>query len=242
MQLYDATAHVYDKRHENATTRHLRKREMEMLKKYTKGLVLDIGCGTGVYSGISDDYIGIDVSKNMLAEAVKKRKNHFAVAAAEHLPFSDYSFDTTICMFTVLNLCDHKKAVKEMKRVMKTNGTAIVSVASVWDKKNYSFFEKLKDGNVPDAKSVRIEKEKLKFKLFKKNELIEMFEKEGFTLREFHGVYKWQEPFWNKYVDFGHRARIKLILERVLPSKTARIYVVVFRLKEGTSKKIPQAL
>ncbi len=227
--LYNVTSNKYDKRHDNATTRHLRKREMEAMKKHVKGLVLDIGCGTGVYTDVADDYVGIDTAKNMLEEARKKSNRVFVAASAEELPFGNETFDTAICMFTVLNLCDYKKAAREMRRVLKNGGFAVVSVASVWDRKNYRFLDKLRDTHDSDTKNIRIEKGKLKFRLFTKDELTKLFKKEEFDLTEFHGVYKWQEPYWNKYVKFSLLAKIKLLLERVLPSKTGRIFIAVFR-------------
>ncbi len=227
--LYDKTAHLYDKRHENDTTTHLRKMETKMLKKYARGLVLDVGCGTGVYSGLFEKYTGIDISGKMIKEALRKSKQRYAMANAENLPFHDGTFDTVICMFTVLNLCDYKKAAKEMRRVLKKGGTLIISVASVWDRKNYSMLDKLRGRFDSDIKSIRIERNRLRFKLFTKPELMSLFENAGFRLEEFHGIYKWQEPYWNKYVKFDAVAKTKLVLERMLQSKTGRIYIAVFR-------------
>jgi ubiquinone/menaquinone biosynthesis C-methylase UbiE len=229
MQFYDSTASKYDIRHDNATTRHMRKIELQVLRQYSKGFVLDVGCGTGVYSDISENYAGIDPAKNMALIANKKSGKFFAVAKAEHLPFHDKSFDTVICMFTVLNLCDVFRAVREMRRVLKDGGILVVSVASVWDKKNYGFMDKIMGKHISETKNVRIEKEKLIFKLFAKKELVKLFEKEEFRLLEFRGVYRWQEPFWNKYKDFNFLQKIKLGIEVFLPAGTGRIYIAVFR-------------
>ncbi|MBI4170889.1 MAG: class I SAM-dependent methyltransferase [Candidatus Aenigmarchaeota archaeon] len=227
--LYNYTAKFYDRRHNNDATRHLRKRELELLRKYAHGFILDVGCGTGVYAGLFENYTGMDISKRMINEAMKKSKKLYAAADAEKIPFKDGSFDSVICMFTVLNLCDYRKAVKEMHRALKKNGRLIVSVASVWDRKNYSFWTRLNGRFDSDVKNVRIEKDRLRFRLFTKDELIKIFQYAGFELLEFHGVYKWQEPYWNRYVKFGMTAKIKLVLERLLPSKTGRIYIAVFR-------------
>jgi SAM-dependent methyltransferase len=225
--LYEKTAEKYDKRHENATTRHLRKRERNILRKHAKGLVLDVGCGTGEYADFAD--IGIDPSSSMIKEAMKKSKRIYCAAKAEALPFKDGSFDSLICMFTVLNLCDYRKAASEMKRVVKENGTVIISVASVWDRKDYTFRQKLRNRHDSDVKNIRIEKNRMRFKLFTKRELTGIFQNQGFFLKEMHGIFKWQNPRWNKYADFSTKERIKLAIERMLPTKAARIYIAVFR-------------
>lgn len=227
--LYDLTAHSYDSRHDNDTTRHMRRREAGVLAKHARGLVLDIGCGTGAHAKMFEKYIGADMSRKMVLEASKKNKKQYIIANAESLPFASSSFDSVICMFTVLNLCDAKRAAKEMSSVLKAGGTAVVSVASVWDRKNYGMWSKLRGRPDADAKNVRIEKNRLAFKLFTKRGLIKIFENTGFRLQEFHGIYKWQEPYWNRYASFGIAARAKLLLENILPSQTGRIYIAAFR-------------
>jgi ubiquinone/menaquinone biosynthesis C-methylase UbiE len=229
MKFYDSTAFSYDIRHDNATTRHLRKRESQVLTKHAKGLVLDIGCGTGMYSGISQNFIGIDPSSNMIKEAKKKTDKNFALAKAENLPFASSSFDTAICMFTVLNLCEAGRAIKEMKRILKPNGAVVVSVASVWDRKNYRFIDKIRGKYDSEIKNIRIEKNRLNFRLFKEKYLVKAFEKEGFILKEMHGVFKLQEPYWNKYKNFSLFQRIKLEMERLIPPGTGRIYIAAFK-------------
>ncbi len=229
MKFYNSTADRYDKRHDNATTKHLRKRELKVLKKYARGLVLDVGCGTGEYAGIVKEYVGIDSSVKMILEARKKNPGHFLTASAESLPFSENSFDTVICMFTVLNLCDAKKAAKEMSRVLKAGGCLVLSAASVWDKKNYRFLQKVKGKSDSDVKSVRIDNEKLRFMLFRHKDLAKLFESKGLKMIENHGIFKIQEPYWNKYKEFGLIGKIKLEIERLLPPGSGRIYIMAFR-------------
>ncbi|MDI6721040.1 MAG: class I SAM-dependent methyltransferase [Candidatus Aenigmarchaeota archaeon] len=224
---YDRTAEIYDGRHDNATARRICHMEEKLIKKYTNGLVLDIGCGTGGHLKFAD-WIGIDVSKNMLATARKKSDVNLSAARAEFLPFRDESLDS-LCMFNVLNLCDAEQACREAARVVKRNGVAIVSATSAWDRKNISFFRRLFSKPVSFQKNVRIEKSRLRFHLFSRNELIGLFAGNGFTLLHFDGLYSLQQPYWGWHREFTLLEKFRLKLERVMPKHPARVYFCVFR-------------
>ena len=81
----------------------------------TSGKVLDVGCGTASYSGLFNDYTGIDNSKGM----VRKAKGEVVFGEAEKLPFEDGSFDKVICVSAIHNFNSPKEAIHEMKRVSK---------------------------------------------------------------------------------------------------------------------------
>jgi len=67
------------------------------------------------------------------------------------------------CFFAVLNMCDSDRAVREMSRVLKPGGCALVSLSSVNDKRQF-----------------RISRQRVELKkLFTKAELIGLFEKNG---------------------------------------------------------------
>ena len=232
--LYDRTASLYDKRHENATTNRLRSIEKTILSRHCKGLVLDIGCGTGCYSGLFLDYIGLDISEKMIMQALEKGGKNYGIGDAESLPVKSNSIDTAICMFTVLNLCDYRKAAGEISRVLSPGGTAIVSTASVWDARDYSLLDKIKGKYSTDSKSIRIEKNRMQFKLFTKEELTSIFSREGLRMNSFHSVYRWQRPHWNRYVDFSAAEKIRLLLERILPASFGRIYIA--RFQKGSTR------
>lgn len=99
--------------------------------------VLEVGCGDG--RSLKDI---IDVTKNLTGidhddKAIKDAKNNFKnisqvkllVAKAEELPFNNDSFDYVICMTTFANFGDKKyEVLDEMKRVLKDNGSIIISV------------------------------------------------------------------------------------------------------------------
>ncbi len=102
--------------------------------------VLDIGCGAGFdvfvaarLTGPQGRAVGIDVTPRM----VEKAKEHlsrlalenvaFQVGEAEALPFSDKEFDVVISN-GVLNLTlDKNKAVREIYRVLKSGGRAMLA-------------------------------------------------------------------------------------------------------------------
>ena len=115
--------------------------------------VLDVGCGPGEYCRImynlGFNVTGVDYSKNMIKTAIKKSKGtkiRYKVGDIYHLPFKDTSFDLVICMDVIQNTLDGKKAIKELKRVVRANGNLILTTLN----KNsinalyYNLAEKLK--------------------------------------------------------------------------------------------------
>lgn len=107
--------------------------------------VLDVGCNDGTFIEMLQrkrhcDVTGIDISDTALEEAKKKGLN-VMTADVENLPFEDETFDVITCMEVLSHLFDPKKAVKEMRRVLKKNGILLGSCphknleSYVWDDK-----------------------------------------------------------------------------------------------------------
>lgn len=99
--------------------------------------VLNIGCGDGYYNFLLSDRFkevhGIDVNPTdiKIAKSLYAKKNiSCAVASATTLPFPDNHFDRIICTEVLEHVRDHKKAIKEIARVLRKNGTAIITVPS----------------------------------------------------------------------------------------------------------------
>lgn len=95
------------------------------------GDLLDVGTGTGLAlraaATAGRSLAGIDLSPRMLAAA----QDHlpaatFQVADALHLPFRDASFDTVFCV-SAITYMDAEKALIEWARVLRPEGTIIVS-------------------------------------------------------------------------------------------------------------------
>ncbi len=112
----------------------MRLMEVNGLKK-TGGKFLDLGCGTGndVHLAINAEmkYVGVDLSKGMLdiaRKAVKRGK--FFEMDITNLKFKDNEFDVVWASAILLHLNspDLDKALKEIKRVLKPNHFAFISM------------------------------------------------------------------------------------------------------------------
>ena len=87
-----------------------------------------INIGYGFINYIYDERltainIGIDKAFNVVSYAVYKKgvsKSKFIVADAEHIPFKDRAFDTSVASFIVHHISlDHKLVLDEIRRVTK---------------------------------------------------------------------------------------------------------------------------
>ncbi|MAG78265.1 hypothetical protein CL616_02770 [archaeon] len=110
--MYDSIAKGYDRLHKEEQLE-----KLEIIKEYfkPKGVLLDLGCGTGIAMDFFDvDSIGIDPCIELLKLGKGKRVCGFA----ERLPFKDNSFGSVICL-TAVHHMDVDKVIKEVKRVCK---------------------------------------------------------------------------------------------------------------------------
>jgi len=101
--------------------------------------VLDVGTGTGSAAAAveasvpASEIVGIDPSQAFIAYAQKNAKSpraHFEVGDAQALRFKDASFDQTLALLVMNFIPDHHKAIAEMRRVTRPQGTVS---ACVWD-------------------------------------------------------------------------------------------------------------
>ncbi|MCD4759390.1 class I SAM-dependent methyltransferase [archaeon] len=115
MNYYDKIAPGYNELHKKEQLEKINKILKTLTKKEINSKILDVGCGTALYSNFFKNYTGIDPSKGMLEQT----KANVIQGNAEKLPFKDNSFDMIISISAIHNFKDYKKAIKEMKRVAK---------------------------------------------------------------------------------------------------------------------------
>ncbi len=96
---------------------------------------LDVGCGTGANLEMLANFgksEGVDVSDDAL-EFCKAKGLKVHKGLAEKLPFEDESFDVVTALDVVEHLDDDVAGLKEMNRVMKQSGRALIFVpAFMW--------------------------------------------------------------------------------------------------------------
>lgn len=96
------------------------------------GNVLEIGVGTGfnlpIYDGTKVTKLtAIEPSEDTWKKCKVDLKKlsfdfEFMLASAEELPFEDNSFDSIVITYALCTIPDADKALKEMKRVLKSTG------------------------------------------------------------------------------------------------------------------------
>lgn len=98
---------------------------------------LDVGCASGyMISEIAKaypnaSYYGVDVYKKAIEYAKKTYPSiRFFHADAQALPFDTNSFDLILFYETVEHIEDPRRALEELKRVLKKKGTVIVAMDS----------------------------------------------------------------------------------------------------------------
>lgn len=103
--------------------------EILALKKFIPkdGLGLEVGVGTGRFSVPFDIQVGVEPAKAM-SKIAQKRGIKVYESLAEDLPFEDNSFDFVLMVTIICFLQNPLKALKEAKRVLKSEGHIIIGM------------------------------------------------------------------------------------------------------------------
>jgi ubiquinone/menaquinone biosynthesis C-methylase UbiE len=229
-QVYDYTAINYDLRSGNPYTERVRAVEAALIKKHASGRILDAGCGTGYHLRALDNVIGIDVSKRMV-DLAKKTGRPVKRANVESLPFKDGEFDIVLCLYSVLNVCNWKGAIRELCRVAKPSGRIIISISSIYDKGYKGIEEKksVRPDRYTQTKKMHIEGKKLWLHLFTKSELVKEFSKHRFEMVNFDSIFRGVVPHWGLWKKMSVWERFGFFLDRLRPREYGSFYFMVFK-------------
>jgi ubiquinone/menaquinone biosynthesis C-methylase UbiE len=132
---------------------------LDLLKPSQGEIILDAGCGTGVFTldilSFGTHVIGLDISLPMLMRAGQKTKGyHFQMVLGDmsSLPFPESSFDKVVSVTALEFIEDAKGVLGELFRVTRRGGCIVVATLnslSPWAsrrraeaKKRHTLFEK----------------------------------------------------------------------------------------------------
>jgi SAM-dependent methyltransferase len=101
----------------------------EISGRWTAGdavAVLDVGCGERPYEPFFADfecrYVGLDANPGPTVDVV---------GTGEELPFDDAEFDCVLCTQVLQYIQDPHRAVREMHRVLRPGGVALISTHGI---------------------------------------------------------------------------------------------------------------
>jgi demethylmenaquinone methyltransferase/2-methoxy-6-polyprenyl-1,4-benzoquinol methylase len=134
----------FNKEAQNWEKEHRCEKEQSKLRKLFPYLpvgkgdrVLDAGCGTGrlipflIKSiGPTGEIVEMDFAKKMLKIAKEKYADPnicFIQSDAQHIPFTENSFDVVICFALLPHIPDKQKALREFNRILKPDSPLVVA-------------------------------------------------------------------------------------------------------------------
>jgi len=137
-KLFDGWAERYDRWFETPAGKLVKKFEEELILEFLEPqrteLILDAGCGTGVFTidilRAGAGVVGIDVSAAMLRQAVDKAEGlplSAVTADMMTLPFSSGTFDKVVSITAMEFIADAPHALSELFRVVKKRGHVVVA-------------------------------------------------------------------------------------------------------------------
>ena len=115
--------------------------------------VLDLGCGNGIfYEAIKDlgiDYTGADTSEELIKICEAKYPTvNFVLVDSFSTPFADGTFDKIFCLSVIHHIPTEelrRKFLDEARRVIKMNGTLVLSAWNIENSKMLDWWEENKE-------------------------------------------------------------------------------------------------
>lgn len=134
MQRYNLTPHIYDIRYAEEQTAKI-EAVMESINMEKEGLVLDVGCGTGLLfnyvANKAKTIVGLDISRKILLQAKKRAKKlpnvRLILADADNMPLKEDIFSHVFAITLIQNTPNPFKTLNEIKRVSKENAAIVVT-------------------------------------------------------------------------------------------------------------------
>ena len=109
---------------------------IEAVRSCEPRTILDNGCGACLIGSElarrGYKVTGSDISWELLKQVPRNKNLNLVAGDSEELPFKDSSFDCVVCSEVLEHLKDHKKAAKEIARVMRRGGLAVITIPNMF--------------------------------------------------------------------------------------------------------------
>jgi len=162
-------------------------------------VVLDAGCGLGrhlrhlarmpelkIFGIDKNTWALTETAKSVAAMPDAQSKDYlFSIADITKLPFADSSFDCVICSEVMEHIPDHEKALKELDRILKPQGTLAVSVPRFFTERICWFISW--DYHNEEGGHIRI---------YTKKQLRDMLTRQGFKCWKINYKHALHSPYW----------------------------------------------
>ena len=116
-----------------------------LIRKFSRGRVLDVGCGIGLYLEFDKQAIGVDINTYCVEYCHKSFPGRVFPMEKDSLPFDESSFETLILDNVIEHISDVKPLMVEIKRVLTLDGCAIILVPGVRGYRNDTDHKKFYD-------------------------------------------------------------------------------------------------
>ena len=131
---YDKTAQSYDHRYCNEQEAKYQA-ALDGLAVTSHSIVLDVGCGTGLFfdriADKANKVVGLDLSRELLFKSKSRAKacdNVFVISGdADFLPFVDGFFDFVFAFTVLQNMPKPVEMLRELSRVVKPESTIVAT-------------------------------------------------------------------------------------------------------------------
>ncbi len=129
LEAYDRWASSYPPQAHNALMHTEQAAMLSLLPDMRGKIVLDLACGTGRYGLLAEkrgaaQVIGVDNSPAMLAASPLGQR---VLAVMDSVPLAAHSIDLILCGLALGHVPEIAPAVKEMGRLLKSEGVALIS-------------------------------------------------------------------------------------------------------------------